>query len=218
MQIIGRIPRIEAGRPSVAQQGELVDGFVQLRRALRSFVVPNQPYALSMSSRHPAEGTTFIAANLGLSFGEAGFRTVLIDGDARRDGLARVFSVDRQPGLVEYCNGTVSHTGVIHATAYERCFAVPFGLGDRVPSAFTDVSVRRLFEELRAQFDVIIVDCPSPGRDMVVQSLAMQTDGVLTVRRTDMHADEGSPSNHAALDDVPIRAFGVVLNCVDSRL
>jgi Mrp family chromosome partitioning ATPase len=51
------------------------------------------------------EGKTNTACNLAVVFGQAGYKTLLIDADLRRPQVHRVFGLTKTPGLSEVLLG-----------------------------------------------------------------------------------------------------------------
>jgi capsular exopolysaccharide synthesis family protein len=64
--------------------------YASLDEPVKSFLV---------TSSGPGEGKTLTAANLGISFSQAGARVLLVDTDLRRPGLHELFKKSNQIGL-----------------------------------------------------------------------------------------------------------------------
>src|SRR4029079_13327101 len=79
--IAGAVPKIPKGgldNRSPEQLSQLVESF----RSLRMHVTQSgKPLSIAVSSPQPGDGKSLVSANLAMSFAEAGFRTVLVDGD-----------------------------------------------------------------------------------------------------------------------------------------
>src|SRR5690606_24071922 len=61
---------------------------------------------LAITSAEPGDGKTTISSNLGVAYAKAGKRTLLIDADMRKPGLAKLFDIRRLPGLSDILRGT----------------------------------------------------------------------------------------------------------------
>ena len=70
---------------------------------------------------------SLVSSNLAVSFGEAGYKTLLIDGDIRRGELHRMFGVDRRPGLLDYLTGQATIDGIIRPSPHKGLSVIPCG-------------------------------------------------------------------------------------------
>ncbi len=101
-------------------------------------------------------GGSRLARALAVSYSEAGYKTLLIDADFVNARISGDFDLADVPGLWEAIG---EGRGVFHATGSENLWAMPVGSADAVtPKDFTRDSIKRLYDELRPQFDTVIVD------------------------------------------------------------
>jgi capsular exopolysaccharide synthesis family protein len=176
------------------------------------------------------EGKTIVAANLAVVLAQNGKRVCLLESDLRRPQLHRVFGVSRRPGLYDICIGRmgwqeaqkslsdfllgkISMDVAVGTPGLENlsvitCGAVPPNPVELLDSAET----RRLFEELRAAYDVVIVDSPPilPVADAAV--ISPFVDGAVLVYRAGSAPRTVLSRAKAELQSVDTHLFGVVLN------
>ena len=81
-----------------------------------------------------------MAANLAMSFSDAGFRTVLVDADTRRGVLHEMFQLPMGPGLTEYLSGAESLTTVVRPTPHERLSILSRGEKQKKQSGAPDIT------------------------------------------------------------------------------
>ena len=218
LEIIGAIPLVHPGRPSVEEQAQLVESFRTLRLSLRHQFTAGDPVSFTVTSTGPAEGKSFVASNLALSFAEAGFRTVLVDGDTRRGAIQQAFNVPQKPGLVEYLQGTGTLDETVYPTSYERLSLVPCGARHRqAPEMVTTAAMESLLDELRARFDVVIVDSPPLGAGTDAYALSTMTGGLLMVLRIGVTDRRMAVAKLETMDRLPIRPLGAVLNGIEGK-
>ena len=119
------------------------------------------PQVIMLSSACPREGKSFICSNMAVSFANVDEKTLLIDCDLRRGRLDMLFGVKGRPGMKEVLRGEKDINDVIYKTVVPNLYLLPVGLGDR-SNAEILVSNRlsKVFNEMRTQFDRIIVDSP----------------------------------------------------------
>ena len=218
LDIIGAIPLVHPGRPSVEEQAQLVESFRTLRLSLRHQFTAGEPVSFTVTSTGPSEGKSFVSSNLALSFAEAGFRTVLVDGDTRRGAIQQAFGVPQKPGLVDYLQGTSALDEMVYPTSYERLSLVPCGTRHRqAPEMVTTSAMESLLDELRARFDVVIVDSPPLGAGTDAYALATLTGGLLMVLRVGVTDRKMAVAKLETMDRLPIRPLGAVLNGIEPK-
>ena len=218
LDIVGAIPLVHPGRPSVEEQAQLVESFRTLRLALRHQFQAGEPVSFTVTSTGPSEGKSFVSSNLALSFAEAGFRTVLVDGDTRRGAIQQAFNVPQKPGLVDFLMGTAALDDVIYPTSYDRLALVPCGVRHRqAPEMVTTAAMESFLDELRARYDVVICDSPPLGAGTDGYALSTLTGGLLMVCRVGMTDRKLAISKLQTMDRLPIRPLGAVLNGIEPK-
>jgi succinoglycan biosynthesis transport protein ExoP len=173
-------------------------------------------------SARPGEGKTTISANFAFFLASAGFRTLLVDWDLRRQSLSQTLSPGRQSGFADVASGAVALENALWndpATGLTFLPAASFrdaGAAGRVrdPDAILS-GFGELLATLRARFDYIVVDLPAmlPVVDAAVA--ARLVDGVLIVvewGKTPLAVVQDSIAQ-SQID--PERLLGVVLNKAD---
>jgi polysaccharide biosynthesis transport protein len=136
-----------------------------------------------VTSSEPGEGKTVTAANLAVSLARLNQRVLLIDADLRRPRLHDVFAVEQQPGLTDVLTSPESglHTGV-RATSVNRLWLMPSGtLASNPTDLLGSKRFSRLIEDLRGQFDWVVLDSPPVLAVTDASLLARVASGVLFV-------------------------------------
>ena len=148
---------------------------------------------LMVTSTHPGEGKSQVAANLAISFSRRGKRTLLIDSDFRHGRLERMFGYRPQQGLADLLRdrnqGYADFMGRVQEfvlpTAQPGLSLMPRGTYDE---ATTDGAYRYPMEQLlaaaRAAFDVVILDAAPVIVTADPLNLVRMVGGVLFVIRS----------------------------------
>jgi polysaccharide biosynthesis transport protein len=210
LPILGVVPHLRSKEPA-----EVVEAMRGVRLNVIHEYGPAQPLLLTITSPGPGDGKSFLSANLALAFAEGGHRTLLIDGDARRGQQHRRFKTNRQPGLVDLLMGQATSEQILQATAYPRLHLIGCGTRtQRAPEVLGSPAMGGLVEQLRPEFDAIIIDSPplTAGVDPFV--LATLTGALLVVLRTGHSNREIAGAKLEVLDRLPIRLLGAVMNDV----
>lgn len=220
LEIIGAVPTIRKlrnARKDEEERAQVVEAFRSLRLNLHHAFQGVGPITFTVSSAGAGDGKSLIASNLALSFADAGYRTLLVDGDVRRGGLHEAFDVNAQPGLMEYLAGQASRDEVVRASQHDNLSIVPTGLKRRQgPELLASREMMRFVDELRAHFDVIIVDSPPLGAGIDPFALGAVTGNLLLVFRSGATDRVLAKAKLAAMSRFPIRPLGAVLNGIEA--
>jgi protein-tyrosine kinase len=168
-----------------------------------------------VTSSVPAEGKTFVAANLVQSIVRQPDRKVLlIDADLRASRLHQVLGAPRSPGLSDYLIGAADEFQVVQKGSDANLCFIPGGREVSNPSELLmNDRLKKLLELMTPLFDWIILDTPPvlPVHD--ASMMADVCDGVLFVVRAGMTDHEMAAKATAEFQDRNL--LGVVLNRVE---
>ncbi|HEY2120392.1 MAG TPA: CpsD/CapB family tyrosine-protein kinase [Candidatus Acidoferrum sp.] len=168
-----------------------------------------------ITSSIPAEGKTFVAANLAQSIVRQNDRRVLlIDADLRASRLHLALGAPSSPGLTDYLQGEADEFAVMQSGLDGNLCFIPGGSLVSNPSELLlGERMKQLLEMVTPIFDWIIIDSPPALPVHDASMLADLCDGVLFVVRagyTDFElAEKASTEFHEK------NLLGVVLNCVE---
>ncbi len=218
LTILGAIPAIPRPRNgkkvSQDEMHQVIESFRSVRLNLAHSFDPDQPICLTISSPSPGDGKSLVSANLALSFAEAGYRTILVDGDIRRGDLHRTFSGDRRPGLLDYLGSSrLPLERTFRPTSHPRLTLMPCGTRlQHGPELLGSARMAELVEILRRDFEVIVMDSPPLGAGIDPFVLGTHTGNVMLVLRSGETDREMAEVKLRVLERLPIRILGAVLN------
>ena len=191
--------------------------FRTLRSRLYQIASAQTLKKILITSSTPAEGKTFVAANLAQSFiRQAGRKVLLIDSDLRASRLHLHFGAQEEPGLSDYLRGDCDEFQVSQFGTDGNLCLIPGGREVSNPSELLHSDrMRNLLDRMSTIFDWIILDSPPALAVHDASILADMCDGVLFVVRagcTDYQlAEKASSEFHEK------NMLGVVLNRVEKR-
>lgn len=189
-------------------------------RTLRSRlfqIASSQPLKrILVTSSVPAEGKTFVAANLAQSIvRQPDRRVLLVDADLRASRLHEILGAPSGPGLSDYLSGDKEDVfSVIQKSSDSNLFFIPGGKHMANPSELLlHDRMKQLLDKLSPVFDFIVIDSPPslPVHDASI--LADMSDGVLFVVRAGKTDFELAAKASAEFHEKNL--LGVVLNCVE---
>lgn len=165
-----------------------------------------------ISSALPAEGKTFVAANLAqVIVRQHERRALLIDGDLRCSRLHEALGTQSSPGLSDYLSGQADEYTVVQRSAQGNLFFIPGGKPAPHPNELlANGRMRQLLHKLGPLFDWIVIDSPPvlPVSDALL--LADMADGILMVVRAKETPYPLAQKARGEFQDKPL--IGVVLN------
>lgn len=218
LPILGTIPQIRnrgGNGTSPDEAAQVVESFRSVRLNLCHSFAPGTPISLAISSPSPGDGKSLISANLALSFAEAGYRTVLLDGDTRRGDLHRTFSVERIPGLLDNLSGAADLTAVLRPSEHPNLMVIPCGTRRREgPELLGTTRMQDLVAMLKNRFDVILIDTPPLGAGIDPFVLSTATGNLALVLRAGETDRQLAEAKLQILDRLPVRLLGAILNDV----
>ena len=215
LSILGTIPQIRHHGASPEEAAQVIEAFRSVRLNLMHSYDQGSVVALAVSSPSPGDGKSLISSNLALSFAEAGYRTVLVDGDIRRGDLHRTFGVERRPGLLDHLSGEADPTAILRPTTHVNLMVVPCGTRRRQgPELLGSARMQDFINVLRGRFEVIIIDTPPLGAGIDPFVLGTATGNLAVVLRAGETDRQLAEAKLQVLDRLPIRMLGAILNDV----
>ena len=173
---------------------------------------------LQVTSAVKGEGKTTTAANLAVSLALAGSRTLLVDADLRRPALHRILGMDeRGPGLSEALTNGKPADSLLVATVVPNLFCLVAGTIPPNPSELlSSKRMKALVDEIRENFDMVILDSPPVISVADSAIIASRVDGTIFVSRSGFVPRHLCLQAKHALESVNGKIIGCVLNSVQS--
>lgn len=227
----------ERRKPSPSQGGLPVDdrllhhgkytgpADVEAYRALRVELEHNfdrdpgrQALSLLVTSTHPNEGKSLVAANLAVGFARRGRRTLLIDVDFRHGRQEQIFGYPQQRGLADLLHGGIDPDfarrchGMLLPTVQPNLALMPRGIFDEAAmEAVYRAPMEYYIQAAMQSFEVVILDAPPVIVTADPVNLSRLAKGVIFVARSgQVTAHEAARALEPFRErDVPL---GVVVN------
>lgn len=189
--------------------------FRTLRSRLYQIASAQPLKKILVTSSTPAEGKTFVAANLAQSFiRQAGRRVLLVDSDLRASRLHLHLGAQEKPGLSEYLSGTCDEYQITQVSPDSNLCLIAGGTEISNPSELLHSErMKQLLDRMATIFDWIILDSPPALAVHDASILADMCDGVLFVVRAGATDFELAEKALAEFRDKNL--LGVVLNRVE---
>jgi capsular exopolysaccharide synthesis family protein len=212
--------------PTLGDRGENIEQFRGLRSQLYQYRDEIKLKTILVSSGMPAEGKTFVAANIAISLARnKNNKVLLIDGDLRSPSLHVILGAPDIPGLTEYLAGDSVPNNVMQQ--YQSTENIEEGLtrgipnltfipagagGDNSSELVANHRIEELIAILAPHFDWILIDSPPVLAVADAIDLARAADAVLLVARGASTPFDVAQRAQAAFSNT--RILGFVLNAV----
>ncbi len=166
----------------------------------------------------PQEGKTTTIVNLARLLAGSGEKTVVVDCDLRRAQMHQRLQLPREPGFTDFFVRHEPVSALVRPASIANLFVLTAGpLPPNPPALLARKSLGDLFDELRAEFEWVLIDSPP---------LASVTDALLLARHADLavlvvqhnKVDKKLVKRSVvALRKATPNLLGAVLNVVDVR-
>lgn len=137
----------------------------------------------------------------------------ILDGDLQSRSLQRHFQIQNTPGLFESTLQSAPIRRFAQPLAFGNLWMITgSGDGANAQAPLNSERVRVRFDELRRQFDYVLVNAPSVGTIAHLASFAQLSDGVIFVVEANSTRRETTKQFKESLEELRVRVLGVVLN------
>lgn len=190
-----------------------------VRNNIQFALTNNDKKVILVTSSLSGEGKTFIASNLALSFALTGKKVVVIGMDIRRPVLSHLFELNNEVGVTTYLSGNCSNISeIVFKTEYENLYLVPGGPTPPNPNELLlGEHISTLFEQLRKEFDYVIVDTAPIGVVSDSYLIAPYVDLQLYVTRANYSTKRCLKIMHGAISSKRLPNCYLVLNGVNVK-
>jgi len=180
---------------------------------MRLFNEGQERRAIAVVSPDSKDGKTFFSANLAVTLGQLGGRTLLVDADLRGPRQHEVFNIENTAGLSGILSGRAEAKVIQQVPGVPSLFLLPLGITPPNPLELVErPAFGLLVRELLAKFDHVVVDTPAAiyGSDGAV--IAARCGAALVIARKDQSRMANLEELVANLSESPTKLAGIVVN------
>ena len=136
------------------------ESYRRIKTALEFSNVDKHPQVIQVCSSMQGEGKSITVLNIAATYAEDNKKVIVVDLDFRRPKLHRSFRVENKNGITDVLSGHITLKEAIkHGGNGIDCL----NRGTKAPyptAVLGSENIVKVFEELRKEYEYIIVDCP----------------------------------------------------------
>ena len=179
------------------------------------FMLPEETdKVVLVSSCTSGEGKSTVAANVATSFALLGKKVALVDANIRKPKQSELLGLQDAAGITSYLSSDMALSEIVQTTA-EGLDVYVGGTVPPNPSELLQCSrAQQLFDELREQYDVVVVDSASLAKASDTFSLAKFADETLCVVRANSTKKAYVKWLNKLIEGGKLKNVGIVVNDV----
>jgi chromosome partitioning protein len=222
------VPAVDEAAPADTAATDIVAPEPEASEDFDGAVLP-LPRVIAIANQKGGVGKTTTAVNLGAALAEAGYRVLVVDLDPQGNastGLG-ISPRDVENSVYDVIMTDTPALDCVEPTSLKNLFVLPAtidlaGAEIELVAAFSrELKLRRALDPVRAEYDLILIDCPPSLGLLTVNGLAAADDVIVPVQ-SEYYALEGLGQllkNVAMVRSVnpTLDVRGIVLTMHDSR-
>jgi len=201
-----------------------------LRTNLIQLFKSNNFQSVLFTSSDKQEGKSTVVTNLAISMAQLGKKTILVGSNLRRPTVHKIFGLSRNPGLsdvlmqniswrealnkpTDILTGGINVDDLLKMPGIDNLNILTCGHPvDNVSELLASKAFDQLLAELKANYDVVIIDCSPVMAVPDAITLCSRVDGVVLVYKVGHTSKDILERAKANLIKAGTNLFGIVLN------
>jgi succinoglycan biosynthesis transport protein ExoP len=200
-------------------KSQVSEAFRAVRTALYFNTQGKNHSVIQITSPTPGDGKSTLASNLAVSIAQSGKRILLVDADMRRPRQHSTFGISSKEGFATVLSGQSQWRDVMYeCEEIEGLTIMPCGAKPNNPAELSSSpQVKVLIEEMRAEFDFVIIDTPPLLAVTDPCPIAARVDGVILCLRIKKNVRVSAERSIEMLASLGSKCIGLVVNGVGAQ-
>lgn len=201
----------------VRPQSQMAESYRALRTSLLLSNLGAPPKVIMVTSALPQEGKTTTSINCAVVLAQKGIRVLLIDADLRRPSIHKTLGMGPRSGLSNVLTGSATlEQAITRSPILPNLNVLPAGTPPPNPAELlASTNMRDMLDQLRGQYDHIVVDTPPTLSVTDAVVLSPRADAIVLVIRSGQTTKQALRRSRDILMQVNAKVSGVLLNAVD---
>ncbi len=190
------------------------ESYRTLRTNIQYSSIDKKIRSIVITSARPEEGKSTVSGNLALSFAQNGKKVIIIDCDLRKPSMHKKFNISNLYGLSEVLIEKETLDNAIQEYNPNLCVLTSGKIPPNPAEMINSNSMNNLLQELKDEYDFIIIDSPPLENVTDGQILSAKVDGtILVIKAGDSKMDAVKEAKNL-LNKVGANIIGIVMNQV----
>lgn len=195
-------------------KSEIAESYRNIRTSILLSNVDRAPQVILVTSPLSGDGKSTTAYNLAIAFGIQDKRVLLLDADMRRPTIGQKTNCNGKKGLSDLLVNDLPFDEVVQQHPnLPSLYVLTSGTIPPMPAELlASERFSRLIEQMREQFDYILIDAPPVLLVTDPLLLALNADGIVLVVRAGVTTKPVMKRMRTALQKPNVKALGYVIN------
>ena len=190
-----------------------LEAFRRLRTNIMALEETTGPKIVLATSAQRSEGKSTVTANLAVTIAQSGRKVIVIDCDMRLPMVHKIFDLPNKRGLTSVLTKDVALEDAILYTTYPRVQVLTSGpLPPNPTELLGSDQMTELVEELKEQYDYVLLDTPALLSVADAAVLAPKADSVVIIVAQAKTRREDIQMVRKQLSNVKANSIGIVVN------
>ncbi|MDG1872717.1 MAG: polysaccharide biosynthesis tyrosine autokinase, partial [Mariniblastus sp.] len=200
-------------------KSQVSEAFRAVRTSLYFNTQGKNHSVVQVTSPTPGDGKSTLASNLAVSIAQSGKRVLLVDADMRRPRQHSTFGMSSKEGFATVLSGRSQWRDVMYeCEEIEGLTLMPCGAKPYNPAELcSSPQVKILIEEMREEFDFVIIDTPPLLAVTDPCPIAARVDGVILCLRIKKNVRISAERATEMLASLGAKCIGLVVNGVGAQ-
>jgi len=188
------------------------EAYRTLRTNIQYSSIDKEIKSIVVTSACPMEGKSTVSGNLALVFAQNGKKVIIVDCDLRKPSIHRKFNISNLCGLSEVMIGKETLDNAIQKYK-SNLHILPSGKIPPNPAEMINsTTMSNLLEELKVEYDIVIIDSSPLEAVTDSQILSTKVDGTILVLKAGVSKIESVKEAKNLLNKVGANIIGLVIN------
>ncbi|MFK7768699.1 MAG: polysaccharide biosynthesis tyrosine autokinase [Mariniblastus sp.] len=200
-------------------KSQVSEAFRAVRTALYFNTQGKQHSVIQVTSPTPGDGKSTLASNLAVSIAQSGKSVLLVDADMRRPRQHETFGISSKSGFATVLSGVDAWRKVMfECEEIPGLTLMPCGAKPQNPAELSSSpQVKELIEEMRSEFDFVIIDTPPLLAVTDPCPIAARVDGVILCLRIKKNVRVSAERAIDMIANLGANCIGLVVNGVGAQ-
>mgnify|MGYP001614539593 CR=1 FL=1 len=195
------------------------EAFRTLRTNIQFSSLDKELKSIAVTSSGPGEGKSTVMANLAITMAESGKKVILVDCDLRKPSIHKKMRISNTVGLTNILvQNMKKEECVVKTTVNNLCVLTSGPVPPNPAELLGTKKMRDFIEELKSEYDIVLIDAPPVLAVTDAQILSTIVDGVVFVASYGEAQKNALVDAKQLIDKVGGKILGIVFNKVPEAI